>query len=118
MAINVKEYIEFCSAYRQIKPTRHLLHGELQSLLLSIGPRQDWTIDFITSLLPSKLMSIIFNTILVIVDRYTKFTRYILSCKDWKAETLKDTLVRKMWSKCDLLVFLMTDRGSLFISEY
>ena len=61
---------------------RHLPHGELQSLLLLIEPRQDWRMDFITGLSPSKLMNIIFDAILVVIDKYTKFARYILSCKD------------------------------------
>ena len=118
MAIDVKEYVKSYLACRQIKPTKHLLHDELQSLLLSIRLRQDWTIDFITGLPPSKLMGIVFDAILVVVNRYTKFARYIPSCEDWKAKMLRDALVKEVWSKCDLLVSLITDQSSLFISKY
>ena len=118
MATNVKKYVESYSTCRWIKPTRHLLYGELQSFLLPMGPRQDWIMDFITGLPLSKLIGIIFNAILVVVDRYTKFARYILSREDWKAKTLGDALIREVWSKCGLPVSLTTDRGSLFTSKY
>ena len=107
MATDVKKYVESCSACRWIKFTKHLPHSKLQLLLLLIGSRQNWTMDFIIGLPPSKLMDIVFDTILMVVDRYTKFARYIPSRKDWKAKTLRDALVREMWLKCSLLVFLM-----------
>lgn len=78
----MKEYTEFCSACKQIKFIKHLLHGELQLLLLPMGLRQDWMMDFITGLFSNKLMNIVFNAILIVVDRYIKFVKYIPSCKD------------------------------------
>lgn len=78
----MKEYTEFCSACRQIKLTKYLLHGELQLLLLPMGPKQDWMMDFITGLPSIKLIDIIFNAIFVVVDKYIKFVKYILSRKD------------------------------------
>ena len=74
--------------------------------------------DFITDLPLSKLMGIVFDAILIVVDRYIKFAKYIPSCKDWKAKRLEDTLVKKVWLKCGLPVSLTTDRGSLFTSKY
>ena len=118
MATNMKEYVKFCSACRQIKPTRHLPHDELQSLSFPMGPKQDWTMDFITGLSPSKLIDIVFDAILVVVIRYTKFARYISSREDWKAKTLGDALIREVWSKCGLPISLTTDQGSLFTSKY
>ena len=118
MATNMKEYVESYLAYRRIKPTRHLPHGELQLFPLFMGLRQDWTMDFITGLPLSKLMGIVFDAISVIVNKYTKFARYIPSCKDWKAKMLGNTLVKEVWSKCGLSVFLTIDQGSLFTSKY
>ena len=82
MAINVKKYVKSCSACRQIKSTKYLLHNELQLLPLPMGPRQDWTMDFIIGLPLSKLMGIVFDAIFVVVDGYTKFARYILFHED------------------------------------
>ena len=118
MTINVKKYVEFCSACRRIKPTKHLLHSELQLLPLPMGPKQDWTMDFTIGLLPSKLMGIVFDAIFVVVDGYTKFAKYILFYKDWKVKMLGDALVREVWSKCGLPVSLITNQGSLFILNY
>ena len=66
----------------------------------------------------NKLISIVFDAIFVVADKYIKFARYILSCKDWKAKMLGNALVRKVWLKCSLSVFLMMDQDSLFTSKY
>ena len=61
-----------------------------------MGPQKDWTLDFITDLPPSVCRGQVFDSILVVVDRYTKFSLYIPSRKDWDAENLADALVEEV----------------------
>jgi len=58
--------------------TRHRLYGEMQALLLPAGPWQEIIIDFIVKLPLSKRGDSISNSILVIVDRYTKIAKYFI----------------------------------------
>ena len=74
--------------------------------------------DFITDLPPSARRGLVFDSILVAVDRYTKYTRYIPSRKDWDAVELADSLVDDVFTKFGIPDSIVTDRGSLFTSHY
>ena len=74
MSTDVQEYIDSCPTCRQMKARRHLPYGELQLLPIPTGPQKDWTLDFITDLPPSVCRGQVFDSILVVVDRYTKFS--------------------------------------------
>ena len=60
----------------------------------------------------------VYNSILVIVDRYTKYAKYILAKKNWKITELADILVEDVFSAFGKLVLLTSDQGSLFTSNY
>ena len=49
--------------------------------------------DFITDLPPSKRNDIIYDAILVIVDRYTKMTCYLPTIKKINTIKLEETLI-------------------------
>jgi hypothetical protein len=44
--------------------------------------------DFITELPPSKLAGVVYDSILVIVDRLTKMSYYVLAMADWDGTEL------------------------------
>ena len=56
---------------------RYRLYGELAVLLIPIDPWREIIIDFIIDLPPSKRNGIIYNAILVVIDRYTKMACYL-----------------------------------------
>ena len=118
MSADVDEYVKACADCRRTKPRRHLPYGELQSLPIPKGPRQDWTLDFITDLPPSVRRGQVFDAVLVVVDRYTKFARYIPARKDWEAEDMADVLVEEVFTKYGKPVSFVSDRGSLFTSKF
>ena len=82
MSVDVQEYLDSCANCARAKLRRHCPYGELQSLLISNGPRQDWTLDFIIDLPPSVRRGQVFDSILVVVDQYTKYSKHIPSRKD------------------------------------
>ena len=118
MVPDVKHYVDTCTRCHQVKAVRHRPFGELESLPVPLGPRQNWTLDFITDLPPSIRRTLIFDAILVIVDRYTKYARYIAARKDWTAENLADALVEEVFTRFGMPVSLVTNRGSLFTSNF
>ena len=75
-------------------------------------------IDFITNLLPCSRKGQVSNSILVLVDRYTKMAIYILSQIDWEAETIADVVVKTLlWKHGSLETFIL-DKASLFTAHY
>ena len=118
MAKDIQEYVESCVTCRQVKPTQHLPYRELQSLPFLMGPRQNWTMDFIMGLPPSLQRGSEFNAILVVVNRFTKYSIYLFAQKDWNVNMLVDVFVEVVFTKYSMLVSFMNDRGSLFTSHF
>jgi hypothetical protein len=61
---------------------------------------------------------IAYDFILVVVNRYTKYARYIWARQDWIAIQLIDALIKELFIKCDILEVIIIDRKNLFISKY
>jgi hypothetical protein len=91
---------------------------KLQSILMLKESRQDWTMNFITDLSSSKRWNKAYDSILIVIDRYTKYARYIRARKNWTAVQLTDVLVKELFTKLEISVFIITDRESLFIVNY
>ena len=81
-------------------------------------PWQDWMLNFITNLLPSVYQRQVFDVVLVVVDEYTKFARYIPACKDWKAEDMVNVLVKEVLTKYNKSVFFADNCNLLFTSKF
>jgi hypothetical protein len=90
----------------------------LQSILMLKESRQDWTMNFIIDLSSSKRWNKAYDSILIMIDRYTKYARYIRARKNWTAVQLTNVLMKKLFSKLEFSVFIITDRESLFIVNY
>ena len=118
MVKNIKHYVETCTRYHQVKSSRYKPFGLLESLPVPKGPRQNWTMDFITDLSPSLRRTVAYDAILVMVDRYTKYSPYIPARKVWNAEIMADVLVEEIFTKFGMPVSIVSDRGSLFTSKY
>ncbi len=97
MSKDVKKYVDSCSTCHRIKFVRHKSHELLQVLSISKNSRQDWTMNFITNLSFSKHRSIVYDSILMIIDRYIKFSLYISSKKTWNAENLTNALIDEIF---------------------
>jgi hypothetical protein len=115
---DVKKYVDSCSTCHRVKFVRHKSHDLLQALSISKDSRQDWTMNFITDLSSSKHRDIVYDSILMIIDRYTKFSLYISSKKTWNAENLTNALIDEIFIKFERFVFIVTDREFLFIFKF
>jgi hypothetical protein len=60
----------------------------------------------------------VYNTILIIVDRYTKIAIYVPCNKTYTLDTLADMLVRYVVYRFGVPEGIVTDRGSVFTSDY
>jgi hypothetical protein len=115
---NVKKYVDFCSTCHRVKFVKHKFHDLLQVLSISENSRQDWTMNFITDLSSSKYWNIVYDSILMIIDRYIKFNLYISSKKTWNAENLTNALIDEIFIKFERFVFIVINRVSFFIFKF
>ena len=74
--------------------------------------------NFIIDFFFSKLNEFVFDFILIVVNRYIKYVRYIFSRKDWDAKRLTNVILNEIFTKFDLSKLIINDRESLFIAHY
>lgn len=74
--------------------------------------------DFITDLPPSKRRGCVYDTILVIVDRYTKMVRYLPTQKTINAVNLAELFFEEIILRYGCPDGIVSDRGSVFTSGF
>ena len=116
---DVVEYVKSCAVCQRNKAPRHLPYGQLSSLPVPSSPFEELTMDFITGLPPAKRDGCVYDAILVVVDRYTKMSRYIPARKDWTAKDLAEQFYRHICcTNWGVPVGIVTDRGPTFTSAF
>ncbi|KAI7081079.1 hypothetical protein KC356_g9322 [Hortaea werneckii] len=112
------EYVKSCQLCQAMKSRRHRPYGEPQALPLPSRPWQELSMDFITDLPPTKWKGEVVDSILVIVDRYSKMNKYIPVSKRMTSASLADVLRDEVIRYYGVPKGILTDRGSVFTSEY
>ena len=116
---DVGEYISSCDVCQKAKSRRHQPYGALRSLPAPKEPWKDWSMDFIVSLPWSKTADgKVVDSVLVLVDRFSKWAVYIATTQDCNATELAELVYRNVclrWGTPDSIV---SDRGSLFTSAW
>ena len=90
----VKKYIRKCITCAKNKPVRHKPYGEQQQIEASQQAWQEIMMDFIIKLPPSKdtVTGVTYDSILVVVDRLTKYAHFI----PWREKKSADKLAKTM----------------------
>ena len=118
MKADVREYVKTCDLCQRIRVHRHSPYGKLEPLPVPQEPGDVMSMDFITSLPPSNYDGKVYDAILVVVDALTKYTLYVPCRKDIDAPMLAQLVFRNVVPLMGNPKRLITDRGSLFISNY
>ena len=74
--------------------------------------------DFITDLPPSKRYGQVYDSILVMIDRFTKMARYIAVRKSMDTAELVDIYINTIFKDFGCPKGITTNRGSLFTSKF
>jgi hypothetical protein len=74
--------------------------------------------NFIIDLSLNKHNEQIYDFILIIIDRYTKYFKYISARKDWTTKQFANQLFDETFSKHEMLKSIMFDKDSLFIFNF
>ena len=93
-------------------------YGLLGAEVPSSAPWEDITLDFITDLPPSELLGRVYDSILVIVDRFTKMAHYVPCRKDIQAEGLANHLLREVVRIHGVPKSIVSDRGPILTSRF
>ena len=102
----IAKYTDNCHQCRRHKPSRHLPYGELKPLETPSRPFADITMDFIVKL---PISGKGFDSILVIVDRLTKYAKFIPFKEAHSAQELSETFLQEISYKFGFQDSILTD---------
>jgi transposase InsO family protein/murein DD-endopeptidase MepM/ murein hydrolase activator NlpD len=120
MKEEVQKVIQDCDICCKSKTARHKPYGLLQPLPVPEGPWQSISLDFIVKLPPSKepLTGVRYDSILVIVDRFTKYAYFLPYKEASNADDLAYTFLRTIISNHGAPQEIISDRGTVFTSNF
>ncbi len=118
MIKNVKEYIDTCDICQRVKIKHHLSYDKLRSLSRFTDSWKEITMNFITDLSSSKWKEVMYDSILVIVDCYTKMMHYLSMKKILTVIELAELFFEKIALKYEVSSDIIIDRDSLFINAF
>lgn len=115
---DVEAYVTGCDTCQRGRVHRHKPYGELKSLPVPKGPGDSLSMDFITDLPPSRIREEVVDSILVVIDRFTKMSYYIAVSCEMTAKDMADILLERVFVVTGFPNSIISDRGSLFTSKF
>ncbi|MBW0584067.1 hypothetical protein O181_123782, partial [Austropuccinia psidii MF-1] len=110
----IKYYVSSCQQCSRNKNIHHKKFGLLKSLQIPNGPWICLSMDFITQL----PLSSSFDSILVILDRFSKMAVFIPTISSITSLYLAHLFIKNIFSKHGLPSSIVSDRGPLFVSSF
>jgi len=111
---DVKEYVRRCPECQQFRVLRNRPHNPLNPMPPAKYPFHRISIDHIGPIPISNG----FNTILVIVDFFTKFKILVACHTTDKSKDLAEIFVQKVFGYFGLPTEIVSDRGTTFVSKF
>ena len=119
MLTDIAEYVATCLVCQSINTPRHKPYGSLQPLPVPERPWKEISLDWIVSLPLSRTgTGEEFNSILVIVDRYTKIARFLPTRSDTTAPEFAELFHREIELKYSAPTGIVSDRDSKITSKF
>ena len=110
----ITQYVNNCTTCIRAKKRNYKLHGVLRPLPIPEGPWQWTESDHIVKLPKSKG----FDSIYVVVDRFTKMAHFIPTTEKVSEEDLIDIHLKNIWKLHGLPLIHSTDRHGNFTLKY
>lgn len=111
---NVGAWIRECNVCQQIKSEKTKYPGLLKPLQIPHEPWRDIAMDFITGLPKSKG----FEVIWVIIDRFSRYGHFLALSHPISAKGLAQIFFDQIYRLHGLPETIVSDRDSLFVSEF
>ncbi|MBW0506292.1 hypothetical protein O181_046007 [Austropuccinia psidii MF-1] len=110
----IKDYVSSCQQCSRNKNIHHKKFGLLKPLQIPSGPWNSLSMEFITKL----PLSSSFDSILVVVDSFSKMPIFIPTYSTITALELAQIFISHVFSKHGLPISIFSDRGSLFVPSF
>jgi len=110
----VTDYINSCGDCLRSKSSRHLPYGLLRPLPTASGPWQIVTLDFVVKL----PLSFTYDSILVVVDTFSKMAHFIPIKETISAEQTAQTYLANVFRLHGAPQIIISDRGPQFKSKF
>jgi transposase InsO family protein len=120
MKEKVATFIKKCADCQRNKHSTHAPYGEMQPMELPTEPWTDISMDFVTGLPQSEdpATGLYYDSILVIVDRFTKYALMVPFRRDYTAVRLAHVLKDRLIRDHGIPRTIISDRDKLFTSNY
>jgi hypothetical protein len=110
---DVHQFVTSCPTCQQAKPDRARYPGLLQPLQTPSSAWQSISMDFVEGLPPSQG----YNCIMVVVDRFSKYSHFIALKHSFTALTVAKTFLQQVYRLHGLPSSIVSDRDRIFISQ-
>jgi hypothetical protein len=116
----VEDKIRKYDPYNRNKAVRYKLYGLLKSPKVLKDAWKCIALDFIIKLLPSVklIIGVVFDSILIVIDRFTKYGYFILYKESLLAEKLVYTFNKHIIGNYGISKKIINDRNKLFTSRF
>lgn len=114
MKKDITSYVKACSTCQQAKSENVKLPGRLQPLPIPPDAWHTIGLDFIEGLPKSNK----FDTILVIVDKFSKYGHFVPLKHPFTAQTVAQAFLDNVYYRHGLPQVLISDRDKIFISSF
>jgi hypothetical protein len=116
----VEDRIRKYDLYNRNKAARYKLYELLKSPKVLKGAWEYIALDFIVKLLSSvkSIIKVVFDLILVVIDRFTKYGYFILYKESLLAEELAYAFNKHIIGNHEILKEIISDRDKLFTSRF
>ena len=116
---DIQKYIGFYDIYQKIKMSYYHFYNFFALLPVPDELWQEITMDFIVGLPPSKHKGNVYDSILMVMNQYTKMVWYLSINAIIKSHKLDDLLMEKVFLYGPgASMSIVSDRGSVFTSDY
>src|SRR5882757_5305197 len=110
----VNDYVDGCDRCKATKVFPSKPSGPLQPNAVPEAPWQNITCDLITDLPKSEGS----DSILVVVDRFTKMAHFMPTTKDVDSKGISDLFLKHVWKLHGTPKKVISDRGTNFVSKF
>ena len=113
------EYCELCVVCKRSKASKHKLYENFQFLFISKFRWANFTMNFVTKFSINRNWNeIVYDFILVIINRFTKIVHYVSITKTIFAKNLTEIFMKKIIKFHDIFASVIIDRNTIFTSKF
>jgi len=117
MSAQVRSYVLACPECARKRTAHHKPYGFLQPIEAPVKPFDMITIDFITKLPASVFQGETYDAILTATDKVSRAVIFAPGKETWDAHEWSDVLLREVVRRWGVPLSIISDRGSIFVSE-